>query len=248
MSRTYDAQSLVELPRFDAASMAAVCSGMLSAAAAEKKLAANVAAGVAKLTKSTAELKVELSAGVVAPQESGLRAAMLAEVKAWSGVENWLRGTVDVGEEAQAATAQKLLDVLFSDGLKFLRTAAAKRWSDTQARLDRLESTGLTAAFGQLGGAGYLETLKQKHEAVGIAAGFTSPKAAAELPAVRTKSDATKAALRNLVLQIVANASHEESDAATALAEKLLAPLVAYVPPAVKAPTPAAAPAAPGPA
>ena len=231
MSRIYDAQSLVELPRLDAASAAAVGTALVAAAGDPKKLKANVAAAVARLVAALVALNATLVSGLGAAPESGLRSALRAEAALWAGIHEWLKGFAAKGTPEQTTLAEKLQAALFANGLLFLRSAAAKRWTDTDTRIQMIDKENLAADFAKLGGAAPLQRLRDAHKATGIAAGITTPKAAVETAPVREDLDALKAAMRNHVLQVVANASADDTAAATALAEKLLQPLLAYVPP-----------------
>ena len=240
MTRIYDAQSLVDLPRFDAASAAAVGTALAAAAAGEKKLAANVSAGLVHVTTAVTALKSTFVDGLGGAPDALVQPALRAEATAWSGIENWLDGLTRVGAPAKMAAAEKLLAALYPDGLRFLRAAAAKRWTETEARLQRIAKDNLGADFALLGGTEMLEQLQAAHDATGVAAGITVAKAAVETPPVGKGLDTLKTALRTYVLQVVANAALVPSDEATALAERLLKPLTAFA-------TPEAQKAAPGP-
>ena len=246
MTRIYDAQALVDLPRFDANSASAVATAVMSAAATEKKLPANVVAGLALVTTADSALKATLVAGISAPPESELGKSMRAEATVWAGIERSLKGTVQAGGAKSAPIAEKLLAALYPDGLTFLRGAAAKRWSETEGRIKLIAQDQLDAQFAALGSQDLLDNLLAKHKATGAAAGITAAKTLTETPPVREKLDAVKAAFRAYVLQVAATAALDTSAAGQALAAKLLQPLTTYVAPeaAVKAPAaPAPAPA-----
>ncbi len=61
-------------------------------------------------------------------------------------------------------------------------------------------------------------------------AGITAAKPPVETPPIRAKLDNLKATPRTYILQVVANASLEPTDANAALAESLLAPVANHVP------------------
>ncbi len=244
MTRIYDAQSLVDLPRLDANSASAVATSLASAAATEKKLAPNVAAGLLLVTTADTALKAVLVSGISAPPESELGKAMRAEAAVWAGIERWLKGIVQAGGATGAPVAEKLLAALYPEGLAFVRGAAAKRWSETDARVHLIAKDQLESQFTTLGGKDLLTNLLATHKATGVAAGITAAKTHVETPPVREKLDALKAAFRAYVLQVAANAALDPAVAAQALSAKLLAPLATYVAPeaAAKQPPVAAGP------
>jgi hypothetical protein len=231
MARTYDAQSLVDLPRMDAATGAALATAIGSAAAGEKKLAPNVAAAVQTVHTRNVALKAVLMAELTAAPESELGKSMRAEAATWAGIESWLQGIARAGGAAKAHTAQKLLSAVYPEGLSFLRGTAVKRWTGTEARMQFIEKNDLAADFVQLGGIEMLQNLHAVHNETGIKAGITTAKPVVETSPVREKANALKAALRSYVLQVAANAALDPTDAGQALAAKLLQPLADYVAP-----------------
>ncbi len=244
MTRIYDPLTLVELPRLDASSAAAIATSLASAAASEKKLPATVVAALKLLHGANKALQVALVTGLTAPPESPLAGALRDEAAVWAGIETWLKGIVRAGGADGVPHAEKLLAALYPAGLAFLRGPAAKRWSASDARIQRIGQDQLAADFATLGGAGLLANLQTKHQATGVAAGITAAKLVIETPPVREKFDALKAALRALVLQVVANVSLDPEPEAQALASRLLHPLTSYVPPEVVAKAAAATGAA----
>ena len=245
MSRIYDAHSLVELPRLDATSATAIGTALIAAAGDPKKLKANVAAAVTRLSAALAALNATLMSGVGAVPASGLRDAMRAEAALWTGIHDWLKGFAATGTPEQTALAEKLQAALFANGLLFQRSAAAKRWADADLRIQAIDKDNLAADFVTLGGAAPLQRLRDAHKATGIAAGITIPKGPVEAAPVREDLEGLKAAMRNHVLQVVANVSAEDNAAATAHAEKVLQPLLAYVAPEPAKTAPAQVPPVP---
>jgi len=231
MSRTYDAQFLVDLPVLDAHTGSAIATALTAAAAPHKSLAENVAEALGLIKATNADLKSVLVTGFGATPESALKPALQVEATAWAGTEAWLRGLASMPGSPKAPLAQKLHDVLFPDGLRFLRLSAPKRWVATEMRMETIDKDKLVAQFGHLGGSESLAALREAHKQTGVAAGITSAKAAAEAPPVRANLNALKAAFRCYVLQVVANATLQGTDSAAALATALLAPLEGYTAP-----------------
>ena len=243
MYRTYDAQALVDLPRLDAAAAVTIGMSLVSAAAAQTELAANIVAAQKQLSAGVAELQAAQVAGLTPAAEPDLAPALRTEAAAWAGMEAFLKAMSVMVGTPQALVAERLLAALFPDGLLFVRTATAKRWSATQARIVLIDQHGFAADFETLGGAALLQHLRAAHVATGAAAGITAVKTPVESPKLRARFDGLKQALRTYVLQVVANAALEPTEANLALAGKLLAPLAQYVPPEVSKAAAVVAPA-----
>jgi hypothetical protein len=120
MPRTYNPQSVVELPRLDQKAGLAVGTATVHAAKGEKKLAPNVAAALQGVTYALTGLQAAHDAPPP-PPESGAGEQRRAESAAWAGVENWLAGLKALHGTPLAATAQHLHEVLFPNGLLFVR-------------------------------------------------------------------------------------------------------------------------------
>ncbi len=235
MSRTYDAQSLVDLPILDAQSALTLGTALATAGADEKKLAPNVAQSLQRVTAAGAGVQSVLVQGLKPERESGLGAAVRSEAGIWAALESLLKGLGSVPGTPQAPVAAKLHGLLFADGLRFVRAAASRRWSETETRLQLIEQ-GHVAELETIGAKHLLAALHTAHKATGAAAGITASKGQPEPSQVGVKSDALKAAIRCYVLQVAANAAMDETGAAAALADRLLAPLANYVAPSAGKP------------
>jgi len=250
MAHVFDAQSLVELPRVNSSSAATVGVQLLAAAAAEKRLAANVSAGRDALAAANAALESALQGALDPAGDPVYAPEARAEAVAWSAAASWLDGLRKLPLPKKAAAAATLHAALFPDGLAFLRLPVAQRWSQTSSRLAHVKEREMEAEFALLDGHDILAALLDAHQALGEAAGITSPHpAAAKGESVRTAFDGWKAAVRCYILQVVANAAlaqlsaaPAQQPAAVALSARLLAPLVhaEVAPPARPAPTPPA--------
>ena len=234
MTRTFDPQSVIELPRFDSDSIISIVTALLTLASHETALPANVQAA-RDLLKSAVD-SLQGTKMPTAPVESKLLEALRAEATGWTALEKFLDALAGV-PGPKAAKAGALRDALFPDGLSFLRGKALKRWPLTEARIQHLAAKDVVAAVKAVGADDLVAHVVQTHAATGAAAGITAPKAAVELPQVRERLDDVKAAMRAYVAQFVANAGIDKTGAAQALTDKLLKPLADFVPAsAVKAP------------
>jgi len=225
---------MVDLPAFDAGTASTIASSLLQIARSEKRLPAAVVAARDALASAEAALAVELRKQLVitaAPEAAPDADPEDEEDAAWTGCEAWLGGLLQLPSSSdKPAIAAKLHRTLFSDGVRFLRGAARKTWSETTRRLDLIKSEKLAADFTTLGGDEVLATLVAKHAAVGQALGFTAPLPTVETPQVRARFDALKTALRYYILQVAATA-HPGEPATVTFSEHLLAPITSYEPP-----------------
>jgi len=240
MARTYEAQSIIELPTVDAGSASAIISALLQLAEQHgKKLSARVVRARDALAGAQETLAAALRASIPAAPSGGTVAEPeRAEAAAWTACERWLTGLKTMPSESPLpALAARLYDALFADALRFLRGASHKRWSETQRRLEKIDDERMAADFAALGGKEMLLALRATHRATGDALGFTVPKAPAETPQLRAPFDAAKKATRQYVLQVAASADEEKPET-VALAELLLSPLTSYQPPERATPTP----------
>ncbi len=234
MTRTYDPQSTIFLPRLTAAVAAAIGTQLLGAAAAHKKLAANTAAARDRFGGANAALQDALRADLQAGgDEPAHEPADRKESTTWSGAAGWLESLARMPlDAAKVQIAERLYGELFPEGLAFLRLPVLEKWTETSRRLAHIDQRKLAADFAALGGADVLGALRETHAATGVAAGITAPTPAPVVsPAVRARFDAWKAAVRCYVLQVIANAALADTAEATALAAELVAPLAKYEPP-----------------
>lgn len=244
MSRSFDAGSLINLPRLDAPGAVALGSA-LGTAAKGKQLGEPVHASLLALEHATASLESALSARNK-PQEPSVdrNAADVEEDAAWGALHGWLEGWSRVPRASQAGDAAGLLESLFPDGLSFTQLRYPVEWAEADARLKQLDGKG-AATVAALGGQPLLDALRAAHERYGKAIGVT---AAAPVPKpgvdLRTPLDAFAAATRRYVLKVAGAVDESDADS-VALGDALLAPLAEW--PSKSASAGAAAPPAPAP-
>ena len=232
MPRSYDFQSMVDLPKADAVSTAALIAAMLGVAARENKerrLAPNVAKARTRLDGKHEELNGALRDGLGPAIDAGsLSAADRTAASAWAGTELWVQGwrRIPAGEKHTRA-AERIEERIFPDGLRFLRVNPARRWSESERRLAHIKEHEMEADFALLGGEAILATLRATHESFGAALGINAPRPVTEAPQVRERLDGAKAALRYYVFQVTAQVDPEDASTAE-VAERLLEPLLSY--------------------
>ena len=126
---------------------------------------------------------------------------------------------------------QKLMALLFSDGLTFIRAKYNTEWQESQSRLDALTadlSCGQTIAT--IGLQVQIQAVADAHLEYGVALGITEVKAAPDTTAVRDALSALFADLRVYVLQSAAYAYSRAANAKT-LVDALLEPLAVWLSP-----------------
>lgn len=229
MARSFTMNDLVQLPRLDAASAVTLVHRLLTLAAQHKKLPAAVEKARKRLQESHGELEAALRERLVAPADDPRRAQLAdqAEDLALSALYDFLNAYSKLPQsDPAAALADRLLLILYPDGLKFTQLTYAKQWAETSARLQRIAADALHRDLKQLGGEKFLKNLQAAHKEYGEALGVTSPRAESAPAAapVRGPLQRLQEALRQYVLQVSALADSERP-ATVELATELLAPI-----------------------
>lgn len=232
MARQFLFSDMVQLPKLDAASAVTLVHQLLTLAAQHKKLPSGVDKARKRLGASLKEVQAGLSqrlAGSVGDPRRA-RSADQWEDQAFSALYDLLSGHSKLPDsEPSAATARAMLATVFPDGLKFTQLTYSQQWAEASARLQRIEADGLSKALRELGGEPFLRNLKKAHKEYGEALGATSPRvvAAAPIAPVREPLQRLQDALRQYVLQLVANVNEDEP-ATVELTEELLGPLAEW--------------------
>jgi hypothetical protein len=144
---------------------------------------------------------------------------------AWGAFNDWLLGWTRVPAENQDA-ATKLYDMLFTEGLAFLKAKYKTEYAESDARLRAL-TPDHEALIETLGGTPILQHLRDAHAAYGVALGVTEVQPTPTKTTIRAELDAVRAALRDYVAKVVA---YEDPDieGSAELVAALLAPLLAW--------------------
>lgn len=232
MARQFLLGDMVQLPKLDAASAVTLVHQLLTLAAQHKKLPSGVDKARKRLIISHKEVQAGLSerlAGSVGDPRRA-RSADQWEDQAFSALYDLLSAHSKLPDsEPSAATARTVLATVFPDGLKFTQLTYSQQWAEASARLQRIEADGLAKALRELGGEPFLRNLNKAHKEYGEALGVTSPRATVAAPTapVREPLQRLQDALRQYVLQLVANVNEDEP-ATVELAEELLNPLAEW--------------------
>lgn len=226
MTRSYDAQDVIALPRLKAPGTHALGVALLSAAE-PYELPKSLARTLGRLRGSVLSLGEALA--LVTPRGGYPPETVAADVvvDACAGaLRSWLQGWAKLPGVSQAAQAQGVLDDIFKDGLDFTQIAYPDEWGEVGARLKTLHDKGHEETIEALGGKLFLVRLRAAHKTYGDLLGITEAKEAAA-PKVRRREayEATLGALREYVLKVAAHAD-EEDEASQELVRQLLRPLV----------------------
>jgi hypothetical protein len=255
MNRKLNA-NLVVLPQLDVNGACAVSAALIARSKEDADLTEAVIACVKRLEESVATLN-RVSAGPIeasSVDEEVAKQAKLAFHAAWSAahalVGGWSKMPERKGGE-RSRSARVLEAGLFAGGMKFLRLTEKKRWAESDRRLRWLAEQQLEGTFERLGGAVFLEELKEAHQKFGEVVAITkSPPPLPGGPSIRDALSAVRMRIRELVVQVTAFGG-TEAPRAQERATKMLAPLAEWVSPRPKPsapePQPAPAPAVPPP-
>lgn len=251
MARTFERSDMVELPTLDAQSAYSLGQELLTQAAQEgKKLPGAIERARGRLSDQLGALhRVQQERlGGPAVDSRRTRIADEGEDAGFAALFGWLSAWARLpATYPEAEQAQAILDVLFADGLRFTQLPYKKEWAEADARLARLSRDGLDTIIEALGGRSILHNLRRAHDEYGRALGITGPSPEAELISLREPLDGVLSALRSYVLQAASYADAEDRPEATALLDRLLAPLRSFAGRKPARPDDPSDPAAPSP-
>jgi hypothetical protein len=239
MARSYSNPSLVSLPHLSAPKALTLSTRLVSVAEAHHvRLTPVLIKSVERLEVAIKTLRASrMQLDEIADVDPTVVVAADARVDAaCAGFHGFLQGWArlpSTGPGAEGATiAQRLLAALYPQGLGFTQAPFVTEWAEVQRLLDRGGLPENVEAIEALGGEAFIAAIREAFEAYGEALQVT--RARAEVKAsvrVREPLDALTAALRSYVLRVTAHADAGDDvgdPEARALAEALLAPLVAW--------------------
>jgi hypothetical protein len=227
-SRSFDPNDLIMLPVLDTSSAMALAEAMVSRAKEERLTAAEEDA-FRSLDRALSELSdAHLQRFDAAPAlEVEKKAAGRAWRTAWSALHSFLQAQSlrPTPESEGRAGALRILASVFEEGLTFVKLPYKGGWAEGNQRLRWLGDH--EEVVEQLGGAGFLEDLREAHAAYGRVLGITAATEAPVVVAVRQPLDVLRAHLREYVLQVSAQGARGTA-AGKEKARRLLAPIVEW--------------------
>lgn len=233
--RSFTAFDMVQLPRLDAGSAIAVGTSIRTAFEATKKpsLPKSIHTAANRLFAAHADLRIEFAARITetAASSDELRAADSELDACWAALYGLLgayaRLPLPSKEQAKTAGASRVLNAVFTSGLKFTQLPYKLQWVESQARLDLLNDKRHSADIKALGGELFLTTLRASHQRYGDLQGLTKESTSETAVDLRGKLSAFSDALRNYVVKVSALADEDDS-ASEDVVDKLLAPLQSW--------------------
>ena len=238
MGRSFDADGLVMLPRLDASSAESLCEALLTQAKQEGELAAPIADAAKAVKLAAAALGEAARARLESVRsEDGRLEAHRAVAAAWKALYDFVKVWAQrPGGGEKTLLAQRVLGAIFQDALGFMRSPYRTAWTESEHRLKWFAEDELEEAFGELGGAAFLEDVRAAHKKYGAALAIKKAQAPSrELPSVRAPLDEVLGTLRKYVLQVVAH-GETGSEGAKEQSMRLLAPLADWSSVRTKAP------------
>jgi hypothetical protein len=247
------AHSAIRIPNLNAHDTASYATALLTAAEAEaakaKKglLPHGIDLARQRLITSLAALQAVLTPTDEKPDTQAQKRADQTIDDAWGFFHGWLFAWANAPLDNQEA-ASDLYQLLFSQGLAFLRLAYTTEYQESDSRLRAL-TPDHEALIDSLGGTPLLQYLRECHEAYGVALGITEVKATPAKTGVKTELDACRGAIREYLAKVVA---YEDPDieGSSELVAGLTAPATTWKAPKKKkaSDTPPVNPPAPTPA
>jgi len=246
MSRTFEPDSVVQLPALDALAARTLGSAVL-AAAAGKTLPGPIAEAVAEVQAAVEALKA-VAVQRLPNSDPLARAADITLDAAWSALSGLLGAWSRVPDHDHAQMAATLREQLFPDGLRFTHLPFRLEWAESDTRLQMIDERGFAAQIEQLGGTIALTQIRQAHAHYGDVLSVTAQPDNPGL-GLREAKNAVMKALRLFVVRVMASVRPQDPASAD-LASSLLAPIETWehTAPAKPAAAPTATPPAPTPA
>jgi hypothetical protein len=225
--RSFDAIDLVRLPVLDASGVATLGEEILTRSKGEA-----LPDPIARASRHLEEALRALNEASIArydaiAQVEETTEAVRAWRAAWRAFHGWLAGWARLSDQRSPLVpkAKRLYGAVFHEGLRFVRLPRKRAWVDAGRRLEWLERHDVAEAFRVAGGRAFVDELKATHRRLGAVLGIERiPAERPEAPSIREPLDLVGQRLRQLVLQVAADADQGDATAKTRAA-RLLAPL-----------------------
>lgn len=231
MIRSFTADNIVTLPRLNGLSAARLLQELITAAKTEASGVGWLPSEIAELESAYLGIDTELTRRLTGEGRPApvVRGADKAEDNAFIALYEWLHGwaRLPVSRHPEAGDAAAVLAAVFPRGRTFLSLRPSDEWQEAELRLKLIADKGYDQIISELGGKALLSELRYVHKAYGEALGITSVKATVEPPAVGEAREAAVEALRGYVLRVSAQVRKSRPETRQ-LADRLLAPLIAW--------------------
>jgi hypothetical protein len=229
MTRAFDPNDLVAIPRLDANGALELGASLIATARAEAHVPAYVLHALEELVGEHRNLEHILEERLGPPPPDGYRArrADVLEDSHWAAFHDWLLAWTRLPlSYPESFAARRIFEAIFPEGLAFTQLPYKLEWQEAEDRLKRIERDGFDREVDKLGGGTFLKALRSAHEAYSEALGlgqFQPAPPRYEIPK-RKSMEATVASLRRYVLAVLGHVDQTEPETAE-LAGRLLKPL-----------------------
>jgi hypothetical protein len=223
MKRTYSSAN-IRLPALTANNDVVLGGRLIDVANEERRLPAPIARRLDRVAGAHGTLTEALRRRVAsaAAVERDRKEAHGATVAAWSALRARIEAHHRLPGDGSTETVNRIDNILFLDGLDFLRVSYTEAWVEADTRLGILEEQQLAAPVRDLCGDKFYDAVLAAHEvARQVIRRAEKPKPDPEL---RARHLAFRSAVRVYVAFLAAHA--DEDAEAAALSHRLLAPLV----------------------
>ena len=167
--RTFNADDLIQLPRFDAAGAVALGERLIAVAATIPELPRPIKRARDTLAEDLVTLRAAAAARLAARLASASDASVVADADnaldtCWTALHEWLSGFSKLpGDLVESVEARALLDELYPDGLGFIMLPYELEWGQSDLRLGRIANESLGERIRKLGGGVFIEALQAAH-------------------------------------------------------------------------------------
>lgn len=237
MSRIYDFETLVTIPRCTALTLYTMVQEACDTAQEEKdKLAAKGKTFPEALELILGRLKeahTQLGA-LMAPSteaSSGTREADNAVDNAWGALYEFLHSWLRSGPEVCPVHSgvEALMNLIFSDGKTFLQLDYKSEWAQSDLRLNTLKTSPHIETVQALGGLPLVNGIENAHRKYGEVLGITK-QPEAESEGVKDLYMAVQSHLREYICKAVAHTEVTKTDSSP-LSRALLKPIETWISP-----------------
>jgi hypothetical protein len=234
LERSFSADDLIQLPRFDAVGAVTLGERLLAVANAEAELPRPIRRAKEALEEDLSTLRLAAQTRLAAAATAGAP-AMVAEAdrsldECWTALHDWLTGFSRLpGGYPECGEARALLEELYPDGLSFILLPYELEWKQSDDRLTRIANETLGERIKKLGGAVFIEALVAAHASYGKLLGLPrlAPSKEGGAQTVGEALEGFASTLRVYALKVTAVVEVDEPETA-ALSKRLLEPLLSW--------------------
>ncbi len=230
MGKTYETQSLVELPgQLSADDLITLSQHVITVGQAEKSpLPPRVAKALKRIVVAHKAFAAARATTPAPPPSTRAQYDASLEVgRSWSGLSEFLESFTRV-KRPEAAIAARLQRTLFADGMAWARRKNKRVWGESQRRTAWLRAEPHAAELAALGAGPFVAAIEEAHKALGTELGLTPHKGVAPAAPAEAADHAgeLRGTMKSYILQVAAHVDDAPEDAD--LGRRLLAPFAEW--------------------